>query len=125
VGRAIAVAALDMEGANPWTRLPHSEHRSLEGVRSWITSVLRAASETRAAHLPPMSDAAVEAIRAAAAPATSSARSSASGSLAREWCAEGLGGAGKHLLQSRGPLPPLSFSLNIDHNRPGPDCIVP
>ncbi|KAG2453468.1 hypothetical protein HYH02_001689 [Chlamydomonas schloesseri] len=83
VGRAIAVAALDMEGANPWTRLPHSEHRSLEGVRSWITSVLRAASETRAAHLPPMSDAAVEAMRATAAPATSSARSSASGSLAR------------------------------------------
>eukprot|EP00198_Chlamydomonas_reinhardtii_P007642 XP_001696979.1 predicted protein [Chlamydomonas reinhardtii] len=83
VGRAIAVAALDMEGANPWTRLPHSEHRSLEGVRSWISSVLRAASETRAAHLPPMSDAAVEAMRAAAAPATASGRSSASGRLAR------------------------------------------
>ncbi|KAG2439346.1 hypothetical protein HXX76_004705 [Chlamydomonas incerta] len=83
VGRAIAVAALDMEGANPWTRLPHSEHRSLEGVRSWISSVLRAASETRAAHLPPMSDAAVEAMRAAAAPATSGSRSSASSGLAR------------------------------------------
>ncbi|KXZ52800.1 hypothetical protein GPECTOR_8g187 [Gonium pectorale] len=63
VGRAILVAALDMEGANPWSRLPHSEHRNLEGVRNWLHTVLRATPETRAAHLPPVSDGALEVLR--------------------------------------------------------------
>jgi hypothetical protein len=29
------VSILDFYGCNPWSRLPKSEFRSLEGVRSW------------------------------------------------------------------------------------------
>ncbi|PFX32918.1 cytosolic carboxypeptidase-like protein 5 isoform X1 [Stylophora pistillata] len=36
VGRAMAVAVLDMNNTNPWTRLPLSEFTSLEGVKNWV-----------------------------------------------------------------------------------------
>jgi hypothetical protein len=29
------IAALDLKGANPWSRVPGSELRTLEGVRKW------------------------------------------------------------------------------------------
>lgn len=32
----MAVAVLDMNNTNPWTRLPLSEFTSLEGVKSWV-----------------------------------------------------------------------------------------
>ena len=35
VGRALLIAALDLKGANPWSRVPGSELRTLEGVRKW------------------------------------------------------------------------------------------
>lgn len=36
VGRAVAVAVLDMNNSNPWSRLPLSEFASLEGARNWV-----------------------------------------------------------------------------------------
>ncbi|XP_065338340.1 cytosolic carboxypeptidase-like protein 5 isoform X1 [Cloeon dipterum] len=36
VGKAMAVSILDLNGANPWSRLRHSEFRALPGVRDWL-----------------------------------------------------------------------------------------
>ena len=41
VGRAVAVAALDVTESNPWSRLTLSEHCSLHGVRDWVRRYLR------------------------------------------------------------------------------------
>ena len=30
------MAALDLIGANPWSRLPTSKHGSVAGVRQWV-----------------------------------------------------------------------------------------
>ena len=38
----MAVAALDMIGANPWSRVSMSEHTSLHGLRENIRRYLRA-----------------------------------------------------------------------------------
>ena len=35
IGRSTMISLLDFYGCNPWSRLPKSEFRSLEGVRSW------------------------------------------------------------------------------------------
>ncbi|XP_013388601.1 cytosolic carboxypeptidase-like protein 5 isoform X1 [Lingula anatina] len=41
VGRASAIAALDMTDTNPWTRITNSEHNSLAGVRDWVRRYVR------------------------------------------------------------------------------------
>uniref|UniRef100_A0ABM0N0L0 tubulin-glutamate carboxypeptidase n=1 Tax=Saccoglossus kowalevskii TaxID=10224 RepID=A0ABM0N0L0_SACKO len=43
VGRAVAIAALDYNNCNPWSRLPLTEHTHLEGVRTWVNKYLRSA----------------------------------------------------------------------------------
>lgn len=41
VGRALAVAVLDMNNSNPWTRLPLSEFSSLDSVRNWVKRFIK------------------------------------------------------------------------------------
>lgn len=41
VGRAVAVAALDMEESNPWPRLVLSEHSSLVNLRASVLKHVR------------------------------------------------------------------------------------
>ena len=41
VGRALAVAALDMYDVNPWSRLVLSEHAGLQGVKDWVRRYIR------------------------------------------------------------------------------------
>uniref|UniRef100_A0A8C9R8V1 Cytosolic carboxypeptidase-like protein 5 n=1 Tax=Scleropages formosus TaxID=113540 RepID=A0A8C9R8V1_SCLFO len=41
VGRAVAVAALDMAECNPWTRLILSEHSCLSNLRAWMLKHVR------------------------------------------------------------------------------------
>ncbi|XP_066864033.1 cytosolic carboxypeptidase-like protein 5 isoform X2 [Kogia breviceps] len=41
VGRALAIAALDMEECNPWPRIVLSEHSSLTNLRAWMLKHVR------------------------------------------------------------------------------------
>ncbi|XP_033645286.1 cytosolic carboxypeptidase-like protein 5 isoform X1 [Asterias rubens] len=41
VGRAVAVAALDITNTNPWSRLASTEYSNVMGVRSWVQRYLR------------------------------------------------------------------------------------
>ncbi|KAK7492909.1 hypothetical protein BaRGS_00015856 [Batillaria attramentaria] len=41
VGKAVAIAALDLNEVNPWSRLTLSEHCSLFGIKDWVRRYLR------------------------------------------------------------------------------------
>ncbi|XP_063297985.1 cytosolic carboxypeptidase-like protein 5 isoform X1 [Pelobates fuscus] len=41
VGRAVAIAALDVSESNPWPRLTMSEHNSLSNLRAWMLKHVR------------------------------------------------------------------------------------
>lgn len=41
VGRAMAIAALDMAECNPWPRIVLSEHNSLTNLRAWMLKHVR------------------------------------------------------------------------------------
>ncbi|KDR22169.1 Cytosolic carboxypeptidase-like protein 5, partial [Zootermopsis nevadensis] len=36
VGRALGISILDLTGSNPWSRIQHSEFRTLSGIRDWL-----------------------------------------------------------------------------------------
>ncbi len=48
VGRAIAVTVLDMAECNPWSRIPSGPHKSLEHIRTFVRSHVRAGAYDRA-----------------------------------------------------------------------------
>ena len=41
VGKAMAIAGLDMTETNPWSRLTNSEHTSLHGLKEWVRRYIR------------------------------------------------------------------------------------
>jgi hypothetical protein len=41
VGRALVIAALDALGRNPWSRVPASEFKSMDGLRRWASAHCR------------------------------------------------------------------------------------
>ena len=41
VGRALAISALDMLGANPWSRIPASDFHTLQRIRQWLGVYIR------------------------------------------------------------------------------------
>ena len=41
MGRCLLVSALDLREANPWSRIPNTEFKTMQGVRNWIASCLR------------------------------------------------------------------------------------
>ena len=32
------MAMLDLDGTNPWSRLPNTRHKSVEGVMKWVST---------------------------------------------------------------------------------------
>ncbi|KAM8810022.1 cytosolic carboxypeptidase-like protein 5 [Eudromia elegans] len=55
VGRALAVAALDMAECNPWPRIVLSEHSSLSNLRAWMLKHVRGTRGAAPARAPPRS----------------------------------------------------------------------
>lgn len=47
VGAGLLWALLDLEGWNPFSRLPSSDHMTLQGVREWVKTTLLTESRTR------------------------------------------------------------------------------
>ena len=42
----MAISALDMVSANPWSRLPMSEHSCLDGVKNWVYRYIKTSRST-------------------------------------------------------------------------------
>lgn len=52
VGKSLAIAALDMEEANPWSRVPNCNQKNLMEMREWMKSRLIATEPYRFAAEP-------------------------------------------------------------------------
>lgn len=51
VGRAVAIAALDLEESNPWPRIIMSEYNSLSNLRAWVLKHVRNTKTTNSGGL--------------------------------------------------------------------------
>jgi hypothetical protein len=45
----LLTSALDLREANPWSRIPNTEFKTLSGMRSWVSSYLHSLRSKKAA----------------------------------------------------------------------------
>ncbi|XP_032247477.1 cytosolic carboxypeptidase-like protein 5 isoform X2 [Phoca vitulina] len=127
VGRAMAIAALDMAECNPWPRIVLSEHSSLTNLRAWMLKHVRSSrglstmnvgvNKKRGARTPPKSNSGLPA--SCSESPSSRARSCSTGTSGG-----GSGGSQQSSPQMKNP-PSFPFHGSRPPGLPGLGCSTP